>query len=68
MLALVWLPLASASSYNLTAEYFTMTNVLHGYGDDARCDRMADEIRAVEAGVRELDARKHLKGVWVSSE
>ena len=45
-----------------------MTNRLHGYVDDARCDAMADSIGEAERGVRELDPRKHLAGVWVSAE
>ena len=60
---------AGASSYGHDEDdLFNMTNRLHGYVDDSKCDAMADQIREAERQVRELDPRRHLAGVWVSAE
>ena len=60
---------ATASSYGHDeGDLFNMTNRLHGYVDDSKCDAMADQIREAERQVRELDPRRHLAGVWVSAE
>ena len=59
---------SEAAGDEAAEDLFGMTNRLHGYVDDARCDAMADSIGEAERGVRELDPRKHLAGVWVSAE
>ena len=68
LLALATGPTGSEASEAASDDLFGMTNRLHGYVDDARCDAMADSIGEAERGVRELDPRKHLAGVWVSAE
>ena len=70
LLALATGPTGSeaAAGDEAASDLFGMTNRLHGYVDDARCDAMADSIGEAERGVRELDPRKHLAGVWVSAE
>ena len=60
---------AAAASYGGDEDdLFNMTNRLHGYVDDSRCDAMAEQIRDAERDVKELDPRRHLAGVWVSAE
>ena len=59
---------AVAEDEAAASDLFGMTNRLHGYVDDARCDAMAERIGEAERDVRELDPRKHLAGVWVSAE
>ena len=49
-------------------DLFHMTNRLHGYVDDSRCDAMAEQMREAESDVKELDPKRHLAGVWVSAE
>lgn len=66
LLALATGPIGSEATED--DNLFDMTNRLHGYVDDGRCDAMADSIGEAERGVRELDPRKHLAGVWVSAE
>ena len=70
LLALATGPTGSeaASAEDEANDLFGMTNRLHGYVDDARCDAMAERIGEAERGVRELDPRRHLAGLWVSAE
>ena len=69
LLALATGPILSeATEDEAASDLFGMTNRLHGYVDDGRCDAMAERIGEAERGVRELDPRKHLAGVWVSAE
>ena len=64
-----WGAAAAAASYGGDEDdLFNMTNRLHGYVDDSRCDAMAEQIRDAERDVKELDPRRHLAGVWVSAE
>ena len=68
LLALATGPTGSEASEAASDDLFGMTNRLHGYADDGRCDAMAERVGEAERGVRELDPRKHLAGVWVSAE